>query len=276
MVSKILTGRNYRLFFEGVTRQQLIAAYTDLAVIARCHPTDDDQWRQAISEKLADSSAGNVRQWLLGLTRKTAQNLGISVSDYPTVFADMMDDIEGWSSAMPPRETALLLWCGAATLTIRGSQKAKIGKALERSVTRTVLTILGLVEDRDFWLDIGADAEVDRQMDAEIRTPRGRVPMEVGLIGKGNPEVIGDKIGRLSRNGVILFDVLSPGSAMWETAERAGVKLIQMRNNHPVEELRQHLHQLRVDVRGCPIELGAVESEVLAMPLDGFPEGRST
>lgn len=38
-------------------------------------------------------------------------------------------------------------------------------------------------------------AKLDRETDAEIRTARGFVRMEVGLIGEGNPEVIGDKVG---------------------------------------------------------------------------------
>ncbi len=273
-VSKILTGRNYRLFFEGVTRHKLIDAYTELAAIAREHPHDDKLWRDAIIERITDTASGDVRRWLLGLTRKTAENLGIPTADYRTVFQDLMDDIQRWPSDLQPRETALLLWCGAATLTIRGSQKARIGKALERSMTVAALTVLGLVEGDDFWLGIRADAEVDRETDAEVSTPRGRMRMEIGLIGRGNPEVIGDKIGRMDRNGVILFDILNTNSAMWDTADHRGVKLIQLRNNHPVEELRQHLHQLGVNVRSDPLTINDVETATMAIDLHNFDTTR--
>ena len=203
--------------------------------------------------------------------RKTATNLELKVANYPTVFDQMIDDIEKYPSDIKTRDTALLLWSGAATLTIRGSQKAKIGIALEKSLTRAALTIIGLnEEDGQFRLNIEADEEVARQTDAEIRTVRGFMRMEVGLIGEGNPEVIGDKVGRMDRNGVIMFDALRANSTMWDTAVQRGVKLIQMRNNHPVEELRQHLHSLRVPVQAEPISSDEVEKRVMEMPLQAY------
>lgn len=269
VVAKVLTGMNYRLPFEGVTRSKLIAAYAELAKIASQHPEDDDEWRVAIHGLIADPKKGPLREWLLGLTRKTAQNLGIRMADYPSVFEQVMRELQTWPG-MEPRETALLLWCGAATLTIRGSAKASAGKALELSLARAALNVLGLTEDIDYWLNIDADEEVDRQTDAEIATPRGRVRMEVGLIGKGNPEVIGDKIERMDRNGIVVFDILPAKSAMWGTAERRGVKLIQLRNNNPVEELRAHLVSLNIAITNRQFTPDEVEQAVLEMSLAHF------
>ena len=274
-VARVLTGTNYRLFFEGVTRTKLIDAYRRLVVLSRLYADDDERWRTYITELLADPAEGGLRRWLLGLTNKTAENLGVRVPDYPELFSQLMVDLEQWPPELEPRETALLLWCGAATLTIRGSQKARIGKALERSVARAALAVIGLQQGEHFWLDIGADQEVARQTDAEVATPRGRMRMEVGLIGVGNPEVIGDKVGRMDRNGVILFDVLPARSTMWQTAEQKGVKLIQMRNNHPVEELRVHLATLGVSVQSQPITVEEVQQRTLAMDLDHFEHASS-
>lgn len=271
--SKILTGMNYRLFYEGVTRRKLISTYKELTELARQHPHDDDEWKENIRAMLREGTPEekNLRYWLIGLARKTATNLELKVADYPTVFDQMIDDIEKYPSDIKTRDTALLLWSGAATLTIRGSQKAKIGIALEKSLTRAALTIIGLnEEDGQFRLNIEADEEVARQTDAEIRTVRGFMRMEVGLIGEGNPEVIGDKVGRMDRNGVIMFDALRANSTMWDTAAQRGVKLIQMRNNHPVEELRQHLHSLRVPVQAEPISSDEVEKRVMEMPLQAY------
>ena len=271
--SKILTGMNYRLFYEGVTRRKLISTYKELAELARQHPHDNDEWKENIRVMLREGTPEekNLRHWLIGLARKTATNLELKVADYPTVFDQMIDDIEKYPSDIKTRDTALLLWSGAATLTIRGSQKAKIGIALEKSLTRAALTIIGLnEEDGQFRLNIEADEEVARQTDAEIRTVRGFMRMEVGLIGEGNPEVIGDKVGRMDRNGVIMFDALRANSTMWDTAAQRGVKLIQMRNNHPVEELRQHLHSLRVPVQAEPISSDEVEKRVMEMPLQAY------
>ena len=44
--SKILTGTNFRLFYEGVTRRKLIKTYRELAELARQHPHDDDEWKE--------------------------------------------------------------------------------------------------------------------------------------------------------------------------------------------------------------------------------------
>ena len=273
--SKILTGMNFRLFYEGVTRRKLIKTYRELAELARQHPHDDEEWKQSIRVMLREGTPEerNLRHWLLGLTKKTADNLGVKTEDYPTVFDQMIADIEEYPSDIKTRDTALLLWAGAATLTIRGSQKAKIGIVLEKSITRAALTIIGLSEeDEQFRLDIEADEEVSRQTDAEIQTPRGFMRMEVGLIGRGNPEVIGDKVGRMDRNDVILFDTLSATSTMWDTAEQRGVKLIQLRNNNPVEELRQHLNSLRVSVQSEPMPPDEVEKRVMEMPLQVFTD----
>lgn len=272
--AKILTGRNYRLFYEDATRRTLIETYQELAKLARKHPKNNDAWKAHVRELV---STGNLedrrmRQWLIGLTKKTATNLGVQVADYPTVFDDVMADIEAAAeSTTDHRELALLLWCGSATLTIRGSRKAKIGKSLEVSIARAALTSIGLREDRgDFRLNVGADEEVDRETDAEVRTPRGFVRLEVGMIGVGNPEVIGDKVGRMDRNGVILMDMIPAKSTAYRTAEHRGVKLIQLRNNHPVEEVRQHLYGLQVPVQAEGITPDQVEQRVLAMPLSAF------
>ena len=271
--ARILTGINYRLFYEGVTRRKLIAMYRELAEIARKFPKNDEAWKQHVKALVENGTPEDkrLRYWLMGLTKKTADNLGIKVKDYPVAFDQMMDAIDA-TSRSDLRETALLLWCGTATLTIRGSQKSKIGKALERSLARAALTVIGLQEENgDFRLNVGADEEVARETDAEVRTPRGYVRLEVGLIGKGNSEVISDKVGRMDRNGIILMDILPAKSTAYQTAENKGVRLIQLRNNHPVEELRQHLCGLNVtNAQTDPISAEHVQEKVLLLPLAFF------
>ena len=273
--AKILTGTNYRLFFEGATRRKLIATYRELAQLARQYPHNDTLWRDNIKKLLREGSSieKNLRYWLIGLTKKTADNLGIEAAEYPEMFDKLVTDIESSAADLKLRDTALLLWSGAATLTVRGSQKSKIGKVLEKSIARAALMIIGLIEGNtvgNFQLNLDADEEVMRETDAEITTRRGKIRLEVGLIGKGNPEVIGDKIGRMERNDIILLDILPQGSSMWHTAEQHGVKLIQMRNNHPVEELRKHLLRFSLPVQDEAISMAEVEQRVMAMPLRDF------
>ena len=273
--SKILTGMNYRLFYEGVTRRKLIGTYKQLTELANQHSENEEEWKESIRELLREKGKGkqeqDLRRWLIGLTKKTADNLGVKAGDYLFVFEQMLADVQRCPSDIKTRDAALLLWAGAATLTIRGSQKSKVGKALEKSIARAALTIIGLREaEGQFRLNIEADEEVTRETDAEIQTPRGYVRMEVGLIGRGNPEVIGDKVGRMDRNGVILFDTLPANSAMWNAAVQRGVRLIQLRNNHPVEELRQHLVALHVPVQSETLSVDEVEQRVMEMPRHAF------
>lgn len=273
--AKILTGTNYRVFFESNTRLTLIEAYRELAELARQYPQDDDAWRAAIRAMVEKGTLEDKRKryWLMGLAKKTAQNLGAKVEDYPAVFDEMMSDV----AQVPPiegmgqRDMALLMWCGAATLTIRGALKSRTGKTLERSIARAALTIIGLnMEDGDFRLNIGADQEVERETDAEVKTPRGYIRIEVGMIGTGNPEVISDKVGRLDRNDVILFDALPPDSQTWETARNNGVVLIQLRNNNSIGILQRHLKTVNVEVEQDCLSSEQIEDRVLAMPLSAF------
>ena len=270
--AKILTGRNYRLFFEEATRRNLIDTYKELSELARTHPFDDAAWqlhlRQMLSQGTPDS---RMQQWLIGLTKKTADNLGIPAKEYPRIFDQVMQDIESVADTRAQqRQMALMLWCGTATLTIRGSRKSKIGKALEKCLAGAALAVVGLQEGRDYRLNVTADQEVDRETDAEVRTPRGWVRMEIGLIGQGNSEVISDKVGRMHRNGIILLDKLPAKSTAYNTAAINQVKLIQLRNGHPVEEMRQHLQGLNVAVQQQPLTLESVESKVMDLPLCYF------
>ena len=67
-----------------------------------------------------------------------------------------------------------------------------------------------------------------------------------------------------------MFDTLPAQSAMWETARRRGVRLIPMRNNHPVEELRKHLESVGAAVQHDPISVAEVEERTMSMALEHF------
>ena len=274
-VARILEGQNYRLFFEDVTKRRLISAYQELAKFKLEDQIDDEKWKEAVIEEITRSDDKtvdkNLKFWLLGLTKKTAQNLGIKKEEYPDLFDRMIDEIQSQSSHLSVRDSALLVWAGAATLTVRGSQKARVGKLLEKGIVRAALTIVGLNESNgDFVLNIMPDQEVDRETDAEVRTRRGSIRIDVGMIGEGNPEVIDDKISRVGRNGVVLFDKLSPNSNAWSNGERQNVKMIQMRNSNPVEELRSHLSMLGVGVTSNEIPVSDVADRVLAIDPNQF------
>ncbi len=147
-------------------------------------------------------------------------------------------------SLSPADAVWLMQVAGAATLTLRGSFKATTGKLLEKAIARAALTALGMRESSDFWLNVGADAEVEREIDAEILTRRGRVRMDIALIGRGNQEVSDDKLNRVGRNGVLLVDKLGPNSQVPRNAAARQIYLVQIQDHLPLSELYQHLNPL--------------------------------
>ena len=86
---------------------------------------------------------------LIGLTKKTATNLGIKVADYPAVFDDVMADIEEAANPIAARPSiGLAAMVRHCHFDHTRSQKARIGKSLEVSIARAALTCIGLNEEQ--------------------------------------------------------------------------------------------------------------------------------
>ena len=251
IVAALFQGYNYRLYTEGQTRSQLLDAYRQLAAIRRRLPEDAGhaEWIAAAQDEL-DTAGNDLAWWLLGLTNKTAQNLGIRRDerlDYLDEIVRHVEEVVANAPDMAFDDAMLMLWAGAATLTIRGSRKSTAGKTLERAFLRAGLTILGLEEEKDFWLNLQRDAEVPREIDVEIASRRGRIRVEMGLIERGNQEVIEDKVTRVGTGGMVVFDQIGPRSNARQTAENNQVCFIQIRNNRPLTEMYDFLSE-RVDI----------------------------
>ena len=158
IVAALFTGFNYRLYTEGETRTQLVGAYQELLAIIHRLPegADYNDWMEALREELMNAE-GRMEWWLLGLGKKTADNLGIKSDEERLEFLEQIGAhllATSKSQDGPAFEDAMLmLWAGAATLTIRGSRKSTVGKRLEKVFMRAGLTILGLTEGIDFgWV----------------------------------------------------------------------------------------------------------------------------
>ena len=241
IVMALFQGYNYRLYTEGQTRNQLLDAYRQLVAIRQRLPGNarHDEWMTAIRTQL-DRSGNDLAWWLLGLTNKTAQNLGVRREerlDYLGEIAQHVKEATDDSSGFSFDDAMLMIWTGAATLTVRGSRKSSAGKTLEAAFLRAGLTILGLEEGVDFWRNMQRDAEVPREIDVEIASRRGRIRVEMGLIERGNQEVIEDKIERVGPGGIVIFDQIGPRSNARQNAENRQVCFIQIRNNRPLTEM---------------------------------------
>lgn len=213
-------------------------------------------------------------QWLIGLTGKSIQNVlrsnpelrqsyiqdfenaveeaarrceedygEISMSLGYVVDGELRQNINAlnWKDL-----TRLTTAIGATTLTIRGSEKSTYGKLFERLIMGSVLTILGFehVEnsqspkrEKVFWLSDSSDV---RECDATIRLRPGKLArFDIGFIGKGNPEIMKDKLTRyaneIEQNGkanfsqtFIIVDKMPDTTKTAEAAKKSGGEIIQM------------------------------------------------
>jgi len=250
----LLLGRNYRVVTEDSTRTKLLLTYAWLIdLYNKASEQFGDDWQLPLLTQLLQSRSSpdenNLAFWLTGLTKKTADNDDVSQQNLRAFLQHAVEHCNRLFTNVDlsdfTKQSWLLLMAGAATLNIRGSQKSKVGKALERVFLKASLTLLGLEYNHDFWTAIPSDAEVVRETDAEVETRRGRIRMDMGLIAQGNPEVITDKVNRVGRNGIVVFDKIGARSkTAAQTAEQLGMKLIQIRHSQPLTELYRHLSPL--------------------------------
>ena len=278
IVAALCQGYNYRLYTEGQTRTELLDAYGRLAAVRRRLPANasHSDWMAAMRAELGAGS-NDLAWWLLGLTNKTANNLGIRSNERPAYLEEIarhLREIVANSPDFSFEDAMLMLWAGAATLTVRGARKSSAGKRLERAFLRAGLITLGLEESVDFWLNMQRDVEVSREIDVEIASRRGRIRVEMGLIERGNQEVIEDKINRVGTGGMVIFDQIGPRSNARQTAENNQVCFIQIRNNRPLTAMYDFLNdRVSKTLIEPPSDAGSIAATLNALPDDVFISG---
>lgn len=308
----VLCGENIRTQTEPLTRRRIAIATGAMVYLFAKGWAEINDFTQNLSslalEQMDNTSQSRKdtfwpAQWLLGLTTKGIQNVLRSnpelrenyIRDFEAAveeasircqqdFGDIsmnlgyMADGEFKGNIVPltwKDITRLTTTIGAATLTIRGSEKSTYGKLFERLVLGSVLTILGFqhVEnaqsrklEKVFWLSDSSDV---RECDATIRVRPGKLArFDIGFIGRGNPEIMKDKLTRfgseIERNGrasfsqtFIIVDRMPKTPKTTEAAERSGSEIIQMSMQFWALDLAKKLKT----------RLG-YESEILAVPED--------
>lgn len=269
IVCVLFKGQNYRGLTEKPTRQAIsVFAAWILNVAHRARLLYGQEWVEKLLEQIPRQRASKeerwLKFWLLGLTEKTAVNLGVRSSGYaeylqraresnrevirklqwpPTSVQFIAGRLK--SIRLSPEDSVWLLQiAGAAALSIRGSYKSIAGKRLEKAIARAALTALGLKEKTDFLLNIQRGLELEREVDALIYTRHGSIKMDIALIGTGNQEVSEDKLARVGKNGIVLVDKLGPKSQVLKNAARHEVEVVQLRNNFALTGLHSHLQGL--------------------------------
>lgn len=246
-------------------------------------------------------------QWLIGLTGKSIQNVLRSnpelrqsyILDFEKTvieaaqrckedFGDISMNL-GYVSdgelrqSMKPLNwkdlTRLSISIGATASTIRGSEKSLYGKLFEKLIMGSVLIMLGFDHvdnaqnpklEKVFWLSDSSDV---RECDATIRIRPGKLArFDIGFIGRGNPEIMKDKLTRyaseIEQNGkanfsqtFIIVDKMPDTTKTVEAARKSGTEIVQMSMQFWALELAKRLKA----------RLG-YNAEILSVPEDQLSE----
>ena len=228
-----------------------------------------------------------IAQWVLGLTSKSVQNvlrddLKKVLSDYRDSYVEACQQIieaqneeQGRLSGVirleppgqPPIEAKidwlsllyLLSTIGSQTLSIRGSDKSAYGKLFEKLVLGSLLHILGfryVTSERQgdgiFWLSSRGE---DRESDATLVYKLGQAArFDIGFIGRGNPEIILDKVSRYRREEeiagvssfvatIIIVDKIGKNSRVEQLAKNISGRIIQMSASYWPQAVAQELQR---------------------------------
>ena len=277
IVIKVFLGGNVRDITETITQRRLINSYAamlDLYLNSISeHAQTTEEFAQYVADDLIHSkgAAKMLDLWLLGLTKKGFDNIVRSeehIADYQYTFSSSVDnavqDLENiygkLYGTIEINERSLNLdWkilslmfiaVGAQTLSIRGSAKSMNGKMFERLVLCCLLSVFGFeylhkapeVTDRAkrlFWLS-NMD-ENERETDATAVYNGLAVSIDIGFIGRGNPEITLDKVTRFNAykqiggiphdmSTIIIVDTVGENSDLFNKAERVNGHVLQMKH----------------------------------------------
>lgn len=298
VILAVMLGENIRTQTEPLTRRRVaIATGAMIYLFAKGWASHDDFTEKlpALALQQMDGVSQSNKavfwpaQWLIGLTGKSIQNVLRSHSDSrkgyirdfekavneasiicQEDFGDISLSMGCFIDGESKKNIRNLSWkdltymstaVGAATLTIRGSEKSTYGKLFERLIMGSVLTILGFehVEnsqshkaEKVFWLSDSSDV---RECDATIRLRPGKLArFDIGFIGKGNSEITKDKLSRFASeieqsgksnysHSFIIIDKLSQTSKTIEAAGKSGAVIIQMSMQYWALELATRLQE---------------------------------
>jgi len=311
IIKNVLLGGNVRDTTEFITQRRLLNSYAaTLSLFTENLGTltnDIEAYTKFVTKDLL-SSRGNAKildLWLLGLTKKGLDNIvrtELNIKEYQesfsTSFSDCLDSITeefgklsgnlvlGDKELPVSWETLMLLniAVGAQTLSIRGSSKSMNGKLFEKLVLGTLLSIIGFEyratppivvckEDRLFWLS-NMD-ENERETDATLICNGIAISIDIGFIGRGNPEITLDKVTRFgayksiggvdhTMSTIIIVDTVGQRSDLFNKAARVNGFVLQMKDKDWVLSFAK----LLCDKFGIELLLAEIELDQLPDYID--------
>lgn len=292
IIRKVLLGGNVRDTTEFITQRRLLSSYAsiiDLFSKSIAEKTADaHEYAEYVAVDLSNARTDEQRildLWLLGLTKKGLDNIvrdEANLVTYKSAFADSVSEtaadmrehfgevcgnIELDGKKIEIDWNTILLLCatlGAQTLSIRGSAKSMNGKLFEKLMLGSLLSIMGFEycpnpptrlrkEQKLFWLS-NMD-ENERETDATLVYNCNAVSIDIGFIGKGNPEITLDKVTRFNRykqiagmghemSTIIIVDTVGENSDLFNKAERVDGIVLQMSHSDWVAKFAQALKKI--------------------------------
>lgn len=276
IIRNVFLGGNVRDTTEFITQRRLMRSFSATYELFIKHLSNEisdiSAFVNLVCNELQESSAipkKTFYYWLLGLTKKGFDNIvrnRENLEDYKDSFVssvmeiipDLSEQFGEISGTLRLGEkeisvdwkllTMLSICISAQTLTLRGSAKSMNGKLFERLVLGTLLTIMDFqycqtppttinANSKLFWLS--KMDENERETDATIIYNGIAISIDIGFIGKGNPEISLDKVTRFNRykeiagvshtmKTIIIVDTVAENSDLPNKAARVGGIVLQM------------------------------------------------
>lgn len=326
IILEILSGRNLRDSTEMLTRSRIAALNIALTGLFVKGAAQSPNFVRALPTLAADILVRKkvpkaerwLAQWMLGLTGKSVQNVlrdnQALLEHYRELYAETCSEViancasiygelggtlrlgEAPEAIDVPIDWLFILYLlnavGAETLTIRGSEKSSYGKLFEKLVLGSLLSILGFTYDESsknagegvFWLSTQGEK---RESDATLLYKMGQgVRFDIGFIGRGNPEIILDKVSRFQRQEeirgarwymatIVIVDRLGKGSRVEELAHQIGGSVVQMSASYWPQEVVRLLKQAvgfehpLINMEQSQIE-GYLKEKLQEVPIESF------
>ena len=276
IIRNVFLGGNVRDTTEFITQKRLMRSFATTYELFIKHLADEIGDLPSLMDSIYDEMCtipGKNRKtlyyWLLGLTKKGFDNIvrtQENLEDYKDSFSSSMletasdirenfGEVSG-SLKLGEKEVPvtwellmmLSICLSAQTLTLRGSEKSMNGKLFERLVLGTLLTIMDFqycpapptevdADRKLFWLS-NMDPN-ERETDATLIYHGRAVSIDIGFIGKGNPEISLDKVTRFNRykeiggvdhtmKTIIIVDTIAENSDLPNKAAHVGGIVLQM------------------------------------------------
>lgn len=277
IIRMVFEGGNVRDYTEFITQRRLLNSYAatlELFIKRLSGFTNPpDKYVNYVSTDFSEAT-GNAKifdLYLLGLTKKGLDNIvrgEENFNDYKQSFLDSFKEtvedmnnhfgtlsgairINGKYTNVSWELILLLFVCiGSQSLSIRGSSKSMNGKLFEKLVLGTLLSIMDFefrknppkgnldINKKYFWLSHMDEHE--RETDATLIYNKRAISVDIGFIGRGNPEITLDKVTRFERfkeiakiehemNTIIIVDTLPPNSDLQYKANKVGVSVFEMK-----------------------------------------------